>query len=84
MLIRTIVPLLKPFNNNVFYISKTLVAIATKTEQTAKRFYQDKSYLNDSDWYYWFNVDHGLEDIKLKESKKRKEIAAATRRYVRS
>jgi hypothetical protein len=58
------------------------VAIATETEQTAERFRRDKTHLNDSGRYYRFNVDRGLEGVGLEESKKRKEIAAATGRYV--
>jgi hypothetical protein len=50
----------------------------------AERFRRDKPYLDNSGRYYRFNVVRGLEDIGLEESKKRKEIAAATRRYVES
>ncbi|KAL6714253.1 hypothetical protein ACLMJK_007676 [Lecanora helva] len=77
-------PLLKPFQDEVLYISQTLAAIATETEQTAERFRRDKMHLDNSRRYYRFNVIRGLEDIGLEESKKRKEIAAATRRYVES
>jgi hypothetical protein len=78
------VPSLKPFLDDVFHIGKTLLAIATETEQMAERFRRDKSHLDNSGRYYRFNVAHGLEDIALEESKKVKEIAAATRRYVGS
>lgn len=82
--IGTGVPSLKPFQNDVFHIGDTLAAIATETEQTAERFRRDKSDLDNRGQYYRFNVDRGLEDIGLEESKKKKEIAAATRRYVAS
>ncbi|KAF2711453.1 FabD/lysophospholipase-like protein [Pleomassaria siparia CBS 279.74] len=82
--IGTGVPVLKSFKNDVLHIGKTLVAIATETEQTAERFRQDKSHLDNTERYYRFNVARGLEDIGLEESKKSKEIAAATRRYVAS
>ena len=82
--IGTGVPSLKPFRDDVFHIGKSLLAIATETEQTAERFRRDKSHLDDSGRYYRFNVDRGLEGIGLEESKRRKEIAAATRRYVGS
>jgi hypothetical protein len=82
--IGTGVPSLKPFRDDAFNIGKTLVAIATETEQTAERFRRDKSQLDNSGRYYRFNVDRGLEEIGLEESKKRKEIVAATRRYVGS
>ena len=82
--IGTGVPSLKPFQDDVFHIGTTLVAIATETEQTAEKFRREKTQLDITRWYYRFNVAHGLEDIGLEESKKRKEIAAATRRYVGS
>jgi hypothetical protein len=78
------IPSLKPFRDDVFHIGETLLAIATETEQTAERFHRDKSYLDNSGRYYRFNVAHGLEGIGLEESKKSKEIAAATRRYIES
>ncbi|KAI9783465.1 MAG: hypothetical protein M1816_001347 [Peltula sp. TS41687] len=80
--IGTGVPSLKPFHDDVFHIGKTLVAIATETEQTAERFRQTNSHLDDTGRYYRFNVLRGLEDIGLEESKKKKDIASATRRYV--
>jgi predicted acylesterase/phospholipase RssA len=78
------VPSLKLFRDDVFHIGETLITITTETEQTAERFQRDKSYLDSSGRYYRFNVVRGLEDIGLEESKKRNEIAAATRRYVHS
>ncbi|KAL8724135.1 MAG: hypothetical protein Q9166_008122, partial [cf. Caloplaca sp. 2 TL-2023] len=80
--IGTGIPSLKPFKDDVFHIGTTLLRIATETEQTAERFRRDKTYLDNTSRYYRFNVAHGLEDIGLEESKKWKEIAAVTRRYV--
>lgn len=82
--IGTGIPSLKPFRDDVFHIGPTLVAIATETEQTAERFRRDKTHLDDTRRYYRFNVIRGLEDIGLEESKKRKDIAAATGRYIES
>lgn len=82
--IGTGIPSLKPFRDDVFHIGETLVAIATQTEQTAERFRRDKTYLDNSNRFFRFNVVRGLEDIGLEESAKVKEIAAATRRYVDS
>lgn len=82
--IGTGIPSIKPFQDDVFHIGDTLVRVSTETEQTAERFRRDKSHLEDSARYYRFNVDRGLEEVGLEESKKRKEIAAATRRYVGS
>jgi predicted acylesterase/phospholipase RssA len=82
--IGTGVPSLKPFQDDILNIGKTLIAIATETEQTAEQFRRDKSYLDSSGRYYRFNVMRGLETIGLEESTKKTEIAAATRRYVQS
>lgn len=59
------------------------MASATEKEQTAERFRQDKSYLDNTGRHYRFNLVHGLVDIGLEESKK-KEIAAATLLYAAS
>ena len=82
--IGTGVPSLKPFQDDVLYIGETLILIATETEQTAERFRRDKSLLDNTGRYYRFNVARGLEDVGLEESKKSKEIGAATRRYIGS
>ena len=82
--IGTGIPLLKLFQDDVFHIGPTLVAIATEIEQSAGRFLRDTIYLDNTDRYYRFNVNIGLEDIRLEESKKKKEIAVATRRYIES
>ena len=78
------VPSLKPFKDDVLHIGETLVAIATETEKTAERFKRERTLLNNTKRNYRFNVAHGLEDIGLQESKKVKEMAAATRRYIES
>jgi hypothetical protein len=78
------VPSLKPFKDDVLHIGETLVAIATETEQTAKRFRRERALLDSTGRYYRFNVVRGLEEIGLEEAKKVKEMAAATRRYISS
>ncbi|KAK4031668.1 hypothetical protein C8A01DRAFT_51327 [Parachaetomium inaequale] len=82
--IGTGVPSLQPVRDDVIGIWATLKDLATETEKTAQQFHRDKSDLDDEGRYYRFNVDHGLEEIGLEESKKKTEIAAATRRYVES
>lgn len=77
-------PSLTAFRDDVTHIHTTLAAIATETEQTAETFRQHKTHLDHAGQYYRFNVTNGLEDIGLEESKKKKEIAAATRRYIKS
>ncbi|KAK3934565.1 hypothetical protein QBC46DRAFT_347500 [Diplogelasinospora grovesii] len=61
-----------------FRLKATLKDLATETEKTAQQFYRDKSDLDDKGRYYRFNIDYGLEDIGLEESKKKTEIAAVT------
>lgn len=82
--IGTGVPSLTPFSDDILHIHETLIALATETEQTAERFRRSKAHLDDAGCYFRFNVAHGLEEIGLEESKKKKDIAAATRRYVTS
>ena len=82
--IGTGVPSLKPVADDVLGIWATLKELATETEKTAQQFHRDKSDLDDEGRYYRFNVDRGLEDIGLEESKKKREIAAVTGRYVAS
>jgi hypothetical protein len=74
---------LKPVRDDVLGIWVTLKELVTETEKTAEQFCCDKSNLDNEGHYCRFNVDHGLENIGLEESKK-KEIAAATSRYVKS
>ncbi|KAI4940892.1 hypothetical protein J4E91_011149 [Alternaria rosae] len=82
--IGTGVPSLKAFKDDVFNIGQTLAAIATETEQTAEQFRRERGLLDSTGRYYRFNVVRGLEDIRLEEAKKVKEMAAATRRYISS
>lgn len=73
-----------PVRDDSLNIWNTLKQLATETEKTAQQFHRDKSGLDDEGRYFRFNVDRGLEKIALEESKKKKEIAAATRLYVDS
>lgn len=82
--IGTGMPTLKPVSDDIWGIWKTLQELATDTEKTSEQFRRDKSSLDDEGRYYRFNVDYGLEHIGLEESKKKKEIAAATGRYIAS
>lgn len=62
----------------------TLKALATETARIAEQFRHDRSSLDDDERYYRFNVDRGLENIGLEESKNREKIAAAVARYIAS
>lgn len=80
--IGTGVPALRPVSDDLG-LWRTLQDLAMETEKTAQQFHRHKSYLDDEGRYYRFNVDRGLEGIGLEELKKKKEIVAATRLYVR-
>ncbi|KAK0712684.1 P-loop containing nucleoside triphosphate hydrolase protein [Lasiosphaeria miniovina] len=73
-----------PVRDDVLGITSTLKELATETEKTAQKFQRDKRSLDREGHYYRFNVDCGLEDVRLQESAKKKEIAAATTSYVAS
>lgn len=82
--IRSGVPSLDSFKRNALDLFTTLAKIATKIEETAERFNRRKTHLCEKGLYYRFNVNCGLEDVRLEDSKKLMEITAATRRYVMS
>lgn len=82
--IGTGLPSLKPVGDAIGSVLSTLKQIATETERKDQQFRRDKSRLEDQDLYFRFNVQRGLENIGLEESKKKNEIAAATRRYTAS
>ncbi|KAM5349990.1 hypothetical protein ACJ41O_006495 [Fusarium nematophilum] len=82
--IGTGVPALRPVGDDVLGIGATLKKLTVETETTAEQFRRDKSSLDDEGRYYRFNVVRGLEHVGLEESRKQREIAAATGRYVAS
>jgi len=84
MSIGTGVPTLLPVRDDALGIWATLKDLATETEKTAEKFRRDKSSLDDEGRYHRFNVQHGLENIGLEESRRKNEIAAATGRYITS
>jgi hypothetical protein len=67
--IGTGVPPLKPVRDDVLGIWATLKELVT---EMAEQFRRDKSSFDDDGCYYRLNVDRGLEDIGLEESKKKK------------
>jgi hypothetical protein len=70
--------------NALALLSKTLLSITTETERTAEAFHRDHSELARSERYFRFNVSRGLQDVGLAESRKVKEIIAATSGYMQS
>ncbi|KAI9775783.1 MAG: hypothetical protein M1816_005768, partial [Peltula sp. TS41687] len=64
------------------FLSRTLVGIATQTEETEKRFIAKWRQHFDEKRYFRFNVDQGLQDIGLAEYQQQGAIQAATDGYI--
>lgn len=81
--IGTGVPLPGQVGDSPSELVETLVKMATETEKTHEQFQSHhRSLLQEQDKrYYRFNA-RGMEFVKLEESKKKHEIAAATRSYL--
>jgi hypothetical protein len=75
---------LTSFGTSIGDIVKTLKLIATDTKRTAELFRRQHSGLDDDNRYFRFDVDQGLKDIGLEDSKQMHVVVAATRRYVLS
>lgn len=72
------------FGNDLIDVLKTLKTIATETETTAERFKESHTLLGLSGRYFRFNVNKGLEGVRLDEHAKVKEIEAAADLYLKS
>lgn len=73
---------LRPWGGNLKEVGKTLVRIATQTEDTARLFGDSHSSLRNTGKYSRFNVDDGLQQVGLEEYKQIGLIAAATTQYL--
>jgi predicted acylesterase/phospholipase RssA len=81
-------PAEKDFGSNLLEIGRSLISIATETENTHIRF--QETFMNrqkaNSDIsgaiYLWFNVSSGLEGVGLDEYDQSSKIASATRAYL--
>ncbi|KJZ71347.1 hypothetical protein HIM_09283 [Hirsutella minnesotensis 3608] len=73
---------LKPLDNILKFLSKTLVQITTETEETAKKSIGRWRQHYDSKRYFRFNVEQGLQDVGLAEFKEQGTIMAATDQYL--
>ncbi|KAJ5993903.1 FabD/lysophospholipase-like protein [Penicillium sp. IBT 35674x] len=69
-------------DNLLKFVSKTLPALTTQTEQTEKRFIAKWRQHYDSKRYFRFNVDQGLQDVGLAEYKDQGLIETATEGYL--
>lgn len=73
---------LRDFGNNLTDVKRTLVALATETEDTEQRLYRNQENLGVGGRYFRFNVDRGLEGVVLDEYEKQGTIVAATEAYL--
>jgi hypothetical protein len=75
------------FGDNALSIGKTLIKISTDTEATAEQFPRSHPEFAKGSQkehiYQRFNVDKGLESVKLNEFDKTSDIIVATNRYLR-
>jgi starvation-inducible outer membrane lipoprotein len=65
------------------FLSKTLVGIATETEDTERRFVARWAKHYDENRYFRLNVDQGLQQVGLAEYKEQGRIEAVTYEYLR-
>lgn len=70
-------------DNMLKFLSKTLVEIATETENTERKFIARWAKHFDEKRYFRFNVDQGLQGVGLAEYKEQGAIEAATDEYLR-
>lgn len=66
----------------VKFLAKTVVGIATETEETARRSIARWRKHYDENRYFRFNVDQGLQSIGLDEYKRKGAIESATDLYL--
>lgn len=69
-------------DNLIKFLSKTLVAITTETEETARRFVARWRQHLDQTRYFRLNVQQGLQDVDLAEYKEQGRIETATQQYL--
>lgn len=74
----------KPLDDNIFqFMTKTLVRMATKPEGTERRFIARWTKEFAERRYFRFNVEYGLQDVRLNEYNKRSLMESATYDYLR-
>ncbi|KAJ5818925.1 Acyl transferase/acyl hydrolase/lysophospholipase [Penicillium riverlandense] len=69
-------------DNILNFLSKTLVRMATKPESTERRFLARWNNEYREHRYFRFNVDQGLQDVRMTEYDKRSLIESATHDYL--
>ncbi|KGO76027.1 Acyl transferase/acyl hydrolase/lysophospholipase [Penicillium italicum] len=72
-----------PMDDNVLnFLSKTLVRLATKPESTERRFMARWSNEAKGKRYFRFNVEQGLQQVRMTEFEKQNVIESATYAYL--
>lgn len=73
----------RAIEDNIFkFLSKTLVDIATETEETEEKFIDRWAEHFEGKRYFRLNVEDGLQDVGLAEYQEQGAIQAATYEYV--
>lgn len=73
---------MKAFGRGLKEVAKTLITIATETENTNEEFLSANQDLRQQKRYFRFNVTKGLENIGLEEHSKKNIISSATNHYL--
>lgn len=69
-------------DNIAKFLSKSLVRIATETEETERKFIARWAKHYDEKRYFRFNVDQGLQEVGLAEYKEQGRMEASTDEYL--
>ncbi|KAK0744059.1 acyl transferase/acyl hydrolase/lysophospholipase [Schizothecium vesticola] len=80
--IGTGVPQLRAFGSDFLSVAKTMVKLATETEDTNSAFERAHKVLVKNDRFFRFNVYVGLADIGLERAGEQARIRAATHKYL--
>lgn len=76
-------PGIKPFEDGLLgFLSKTMVEIATETENTEAEFIARWRGHYDEKRYFRFNVEQGLQDVGMDEYNRKGAIKSATEGYL--
>jgi predicted acylesterase/phospholipase RssA len=80
--IGTGVPAIRAFGKNLKGVGKTMVELATNTEETNRSFERTHESLVRDDRFFQFNVHNGLKDVGLEDANKQSRIRGVTREYL--
>jgi predicted acylesterase/phospholipase RssA len=66
----------------VKFLSQSVIKMVAETEETERKFVARWAKQHDEKRYFRFNVDQGLQDIRLDEYNEQGKIEAATEEYL--